>query len=97
VRSADVAEMTRALDEAAAGTHTHRAMRVTLECAHLRLMPWISTVMGIGAQTGCAICPRDEHGYTASRIVVNVEETGTLHESWRPSSSEAKEASPDVR
>jgi electron transfer flavoprotein alpha/beta subunit len=77
-------EIRDALEEAAALRHPQRAMRVTLECGHLRLMPWIGTVMGIGAQTSCAICPKSEDSYPPSRVVVNCEETGTLHESWRP-------------
>lgn len=59
------------LDEASALRHPKRAMRVTLECGHLRLMPYINTVMGIGAFTACWLCPGD-------RLVVNREETGVL-------------------
>lgn len=67
------AEIRHDLDEAAALRHPMRLMRVTLECGHLRLIPHINTVMGIGAHTTCGICP-DEPG----RLVVNVEETGRL-------------------
>lgn len=56
--------------------HPKRAMRVTLECGHLRLMPYINTVMGIGAFTDCRLCEAD-------RLAVNVEETGVLFdEGW---------------
>jgi hypothetical protein len=55
---------------------------VTLECAHLRLMPCIATAMGIGAQTACKICPSDDDGYAPARTVVNVEETGHLDDEW---------------
>jgi hypothetical protein len=75
-------EIFRAIEEASALTHKHRAMRVTLECGHLRLMPMINCVMGIGAFTGCTICPPDKDGHTVARMVVNVEETGHLHDSW---------------
>lgn len=78
----DLAErVTKALSEAANFTHRWRAMRVTLECGHLRLTPWMNTTMGIGAYTGCMICPSLD-GRTASRQVVNIEETGVLHEGW---------------
>ena len=72
----------RAVDEARALTHPQRAMRVLLECGHLRLMPWNATVMGIGAQTACGICPAPEGKPHIVRLVVDVAETGVLHESW---------------
>lgn len=33
------------------------------------------------AYTGCRICPSADGGWV-ERLVVNVEETGVLHESW---------------
>ena len=66
-----------AVAEAEAHRQPRRAMRVTLECAHLRLLPWQDTIMGIGAQTGCLICPD-----RPTRVVVNIEETGVLHNDW---------------
>lgn len=60
-----------------------RSMRVTLECAHMRLMPRLDTIMGIGARTACMICPMTETGTWQSRLVVNIEETGVLDiEQW---------------
>lgn len=72
----DYEAVVRAVDAARRHEHPFRAMRVTLECAHLRLMPWNGTVMGIGAFTSCGVCPE-----SPERVVVNVEETGVLHES----------------
>jgi len=59
--------------EARAFRHPQRLMRVTLECAHLRLLPWNVTVTGIGSHTLCQVCPDKP-----SRTVVNIEETGVL-------------------
>lgn len=73
-------EIAEAIKEATALRHPYRSMRVTMECGHLRLMPYINTVMGIGAQTACKICPSD-NGQT-TRTVVNVEETGHLDDTW---------------
>lgn len=57
-----------------------RAMRVTLECSHIRLMPYINCIMGIGSFTRCIIC-EPERG--KDRLVVNIEETGVLwQEGW---------------
>lgn len=70
----DLQQLKLDLDEARALRHPQRAMRVTLECGHLRLMPYINTVMGIGAFTNCRICPPQPNG----RLVVNREETGLL-------------------
>lgn len=78
----DVQRLRDAMNAAASGFGDYRAMRVTLECGHLRLMTAIGTIMGIGAETGCLICPKQDDGYTPSRVVVNVEETGVLHEEW---------------
>ena len=72
----------QAMDDARALRHSFRAMRVTLECGHLRLMPHIDTVMGLGSLTSCGICAVDADGDYVVRTVVNCEETGTLHESW---------------
>ena len=59
--------------------HPMRTMRVTLECGHLRLLPYNWTVMGIGAITGCLVCED-----TPARRVMNVEETGQVwFESYR--------------
>ncbi len=73
----DHLQLHRDIDAAKAGTHRQRAMRVTMECGHLRLMPFIDTVMGIGSMCGCQVCP--DH---PARTVVNVEETGVLHDSY---------------
>lgn len=55
-----------------------RKMRITLECGHLRLMPWYDCVAGgIGWSTACRIC-EEVQGKQASRLIVNVEETGVL-------------------
>lgn len=51
-----------------------RAMRVFLECGHIRLMRWNLTVAGIGASTKCPVCP--EH---TVRLVVKMEETGVTY------------------
>lgn len=80
-------EIVKAIDEARAFRHRFRAMRVTLECGHLRLIPEINTVMGIGAYTACVICPQEfdeilKRQRHVSRQVVNVEETGVLHDDW---------------
>lgn len=77
-------EIIEAVNEARDLRHPHRSMRVTLECAHHRLMPFINTVMGIGAQTACSICPPESDGHTQARTVVNVEETGFLDDTWLP-------------
>lgn len=74
-------EIAQAVDDARALRHPWRAMRVALECGLLRLLPWHSTVMGVGAYTGCRICPSADGGWV-ERLVVNVEETGVLHEPW---------------
>jgi len=68
----DIEQLKHDLDEAIALRHPQRTMRVTLECGHLRLLPWSSTVLGIGASTLCRLCA------DADRLVVNVEETGVL-------------------
>ena len=59
------------MDEAARFEHPLRKMRITLDCAHMRLIPWIDTILGIGASTHCNIC-------NVTRLVVNQEETGVL-------------------
>lgn len=62
-------------DNEAARQHRHpqRAMRVVLECAHMRLMSWNVTVTGIGSHTMCPICPDKP-----TRQVVDIQETGVL-------------------
>lgn len=75
-------QIANAIDQSTALTFPWRAMRVTLECGHLRLMPHINAAW-IGAHTSCSICvsPTGEDGRV--RQVVNVEETGILHDdSW---------------
>ena len=57
--------------------HPQRAMRVTLECGHMRLMSWHSSAMGISASTICLICVDQP-----SRLVVNLEETGILSDEF---------------
>jgi len=64
-------------EEARALRHPQRSMRVTLECAHMRLMSANATAMGIGASTMCPICPDKP-----TRLVVNIEETGILDEEF---------------
>ncbi len=73
----DHVQLHKDIELAAAHKGNQRAMRVTMECGHLRLMPFIDTVMGIGSMAGCQVCP-DHPG----REVVNVEETGVLHNSY---------------
>lgn len=63
----------KAQREARAHQHPQRLMRVTLECSHLRLLPWNVTGTGIGSRTMCPVCPDKP-----SRIVVGIEETGVL-------------------
>jgi hypothetical protein len=76
----DHAALYAAMQEAAEHRGPHRAMAVTMECGHLRLLPQIATVMGPGAMTGCRMCGEDR----PARVVVKVEETGVLHESYSP-------------
>lgn len=79
--SVDTKQVLEHLAEAEAGTHPMRAMRATFECGHLRLIPAIRAVMGIGSYGECRIC--SEHaGMHCQRIVVNLEETGTLSEEY---------------
>jgi hypothetical protein len=77
-------QLNDAIEAARSGFGPMRAMRVTLECGHLRLMPAIGTAMGIGAKAACQICPAASNGYSPTRTVVNIEETGVLHDLWRP-------------
>lgn len=70
-----VKEIAKAVDQAREMNHDYRAMRVTMECGHIRLMPYIDSISGIGTHTECHLCNR-------ARQIVNVEETGTIHESW---------------
>lgn len=79
----DHAALYAAMQEAAEHRGPHRAMAVTLECGHLRLMPQINTVMGPGALTGCGMCGDD----CPARMVIKVEETGVLHDSYRPAAT----------
>jgi hypothetical protein len=59
------------LDAAARFEHPERLMRVTMECAHMRLMTFRNSIGGIGFNTTCNIC-------SVARVIVNVEETGVL-------------------
>lgn len=63
-----------AVESAARLQHPQRAMRITLECGHIKLGAWNMCVMGIGAFSGCALCD------DVVRLVVNMEETGVLWE-----------------
>lgn len=63
----------KAQREAVQHIHPQRLMRVTLECAHHRLLPWNLTGTGIGSQTLCVICPDQP-----VRTVVDIQETGVL-------------------
>lgn len=73
----DLKKLIADMDTASQFQGDQRAMRVTLECSHLRLMPYINTIMGIGSWTMCTVCPQD------MRRVVNIEETGKLFdETW---------------
>jgi hypothetical protein len=76
----DHAALRAAMEEAAQHRGPHRAMAVTLECGHLRLMSQVNTIMGPGALTGCRMCGED----CPPRMVCKVEETGVLHDFWRP-------------
>ncbi len=58
-------------ESAARLEHPERLMRITLECAHLRLMPFVDSLGGIGWSTQCNIC-------NVGRVIVNVEETGAI-------------------
>lgn len=51
-----------------------RAMRVFLECGHIKLMQWNLTVAGIGASTLCPVCPGEP-----GRMAVKIEETGVMY------------------
>jgi hypothetical protein len=82
VNMAIVQDVVAAMRQAKELKHPMRAMRVTMECGHLRLTPEINTRMGIGTYTICRICPTPEGETVASRQVVNVEETGILHDDW---------------
>lgn len=73
-----VDQILRDVEAAAAHRHPRRAMRVLLECGHLRLMPWNVTVLGVGAVTSCGLCPRAADGHYTARMVVDVAETGVL-------------------
>jgi hypothetical protein len=68
------------LDRQAAERHQHprEAMRVLMECGHIRLMPQVDTVQGVGALTGCAVCVPEPGQRTVERLVVDVQETGKL-------------------
>lgn len=58
--------------------HPMRAVRVQLECAHLQLRTWQNfSEAAIGNYTACNLCPG-----TPSRLIVDVAETGTLHDDW---------------
>jgi hypothetical protein len=58
-------------ESAAKYEHPERLLRITLECAHMRLMKFIDSLGGIGWSTHCNICD-------TTRKIVNVEETGVL-------------------
>ena len=74
----DVKKLIADMDAAREFRGDQRAMRITLECGHLRLSPYINTIMGIGAWTICSVCDK-----WSDRRVVNIEETGVLYEdSW---------------
>ena len=75
--SADIDKILRDVEEAKALRHPERAMRVLLECGHLRLMPYIDTAMGVGSFTGCVFCA--VNGVWGSRLVVDIAETGVLY------------------
>lgn len=62
--------------------HPFRAMRTTLECSHIRLIPFVQAADGIGAWAACRICRPEEGERNAMRQVVNVEETGVLFPDW---------------
>jgi hypothetical protein len=85
-------EILRVVEAARHLTHPMRSMRVTMECGHLRLLPWNVTLTGIGSHTGCNIC-----GDNVERLVVNVEETGTLDKTFfaSPSSTHTSDGSPE--
>lgn len=73
-----VAEIQEAATQAALFEHPERAMRVVLECAHMRLMPWhVANQSSIGASTLCRVCSGGP-----SRLIVEVQETGVLDESF---------------
>lgn len=80
--SIDAQEVIKHLAEAEAGTHPMRALRATFECGHHRLIPAIRAVMGIGSHGECRICTEVAGGVFCQRIVVNLEETGTLSEEY---------------
>jgi len=69
----NVDAISKAQQEARAHRHPQRLMRVTLECSHLRLMPWNVTGTGVGSHTLCPVCPD-----RPARIVVGIDETGAL-------------------
>jgi hypothetical protein len=64
-------ELQAKIASAARFEHPDRLMRITLECAHMRLMPFQDALGGIGWSTNCKIC-------NVSRLIVNQEETGVL-------------------
>ena len=74
----NVQQILHDIDEARALRHPQRAMRVLLECGHLRLMPNIATATGVGSHTACGICPKDGDGRRPTRLVVDIAETGEL-------------------
>jgi hypothetical protein len=65
-------------ESAARFEHPERLMRITLECGHFRLQQFIvAATGGIGWSTACKIC-EETQGKQVVRVIVNVEETGTL-------------------
>lgn len=81
--SAEAQAVKDAVEAASALRHPERAMAVTLECGHLRLMRRIDCVQGVGAYTTCRVCPPEEQQPSGTRLVCKVEETGVLHPDWR--------------
>lgn len=72
-------EIEEALASAKRLEHPDRLVRITLECAHYRLMLARDCLGGIGWSTACNICPPSpETGYRPARLIVNQEETGVL-------------------
>lgn len=65
--------------------HPQRLMRVSLECGHVRLLPWNVAGTGIGSYTLCSVCPD-----RPQRAAVNLEETGVLSDQGARRSAEGR-------
>jgi hypothetical protein len=92
-QTVDLAGLTAAMDDARLHRGPHRAVAVTMECGHLRLLSALACTMGPGAWTGCRMCGDD----FPARMVVKVEETGVLHtESWSKASANASSQAHDT-